>query len=139
MKQQLSGTKGIVIGDISVRIGADMDIQQEGLSIADDSIGIPEIGLALADGFDLGAAQGNSSFELFQQKIVVTGGAIDGSITRPSGDRVSRLGFLRNVLGGMAGLAWHTVRASMLARKGGASQARHNTRGCNAIIAQQRQ
>ena len=37
MKQQLSGTKGIVIGDISVRIGADMDIQQEGLSIADDS------------------------------------------------------------------------------------------------------
>ena len=72
-----------------------MGIQQEGLAIFDEAVGVLEVGLTFADGFDFGAAQGDSALEAVEQEVVVAGGAVDGGIALAGGDRIARLVFLQ--------------------------------------------
>ncbi len=119
MQQQFARAGGVVIGDISVRVRTDMDVEQKRLAILDEAVGILQVGLALADGLDLGAAQRNAGLKFFQQKVVVAGGAIMRGVPLAAGHGVARL---RGLFGAgrifgdnlMAGLARHREASSNL-------------------------
>jgi len=106
-----------VIRYISVGVRTDMQVEQKSLAVFDEAVGILEIGLAFADGFDLSAAEGDAGFEFIGQEVVVAGHAVVGSIPLAAGDGVARahrlLGAGVGVLGDdMAGLAGHLGESS---------------------------
>src|SRR5450631_927163 len=74
-----------------MRERADVRVEQETLSILEQSVCVFEIGLALADGLDLGPAQGDSGFEFVGQGVVVAGRAIVGGVAHAGGDGVAVL------------------------------------------------
>src|ERR1700750_18151 len=89
-----------------------MRVQQKGLAVFDDAVGVLEIGFAFADGLDLRSAQGNACLELIEQKAVMTSGAVDGGVAGTGwhlGSGLCRgLRFLWGSRGHlMAGLAGH--------------------------------
>ncbi len=57
-----------------------MHVEQKRLAVLDQPVGVLQVGFALADGLDLGAAQGHAGLEFFQEKVVVAGGAILGGV-----------------------------------------------------------
>ena len=71
-----------------------MQVEQKRLAVLDEAVGVFEVGLALADGFDLGPAQGHAGLELLQQKVVVAGDAIVRSVPLAAGHRVAGPGRL---------------------------------------------
>ena len=95
MQKEFSRPERIVIAGIAVGIRPDMGIQQEGLAIFDDSVGVLQVGLTFADGLDLGAAQGDAALEAVEQEVIVAGGAVDGGIALAGGDRIAGLAFWR--------------------------------------------
>src|SRR5580658_4429605 len=78
-----------------MRVGTDMSVQQIRFAVFDDAVGVLQIGLSLADGLDLSTPEGNAGFELIQQEVVMTRGAIHGSVALTGGDRLPGLRFLR--------------------------------------------
>jgi hypothetical protein len=78
-----------VIVEAGVGIGADVGVEEEGLAVFDEAVGVLEVGFALADGLDLCAAEGDSGFEAVGEEVVVGGGAIVGSIALAAGDWVA--------------------------------------------------
>ena len=70
-----------MIGVAAVGIRTNMRVQQKGLAVFDDAVGVFEIGFAFADGLDLCSAEGDACFEFIGQKVVVPGGAVDGGVT----------------------------------------------------------
>ena len=66
-----------------------MQVEQEGLAVFDQAIGILEVGVALADGLDLGSAEGDAGFKLFQEEVVVAGHAVVGRVALAAGDGVA--------------------------------------------------
>jgi hypothetical protein len=71
-----------------------MQIQKECLAILDEAVGVFEVGLALADGLDLSAAQGDPGLDLFKQKVIVAGSPVLGGVALSAGDRIPRPGRL---------------------------------------------
>ena len=119
MEQEFAGACFVVIGYISVGVRTDMQVEQKGLAVFDEAVGILEIGLAFADGFDLSAAEGDAGFKFVGQKVVVACHAVVGSIALSAGDGVSRADGLLGagvwVLDDdMAGLAGHLRESSNL-------------------------
>jgi hypothetical protein len=53
-----------------------MSIEEPGFPILDNSIGVLEVSSSTTDRFHFGTTEGNSSFILFKEKIVVAGGTI---------------------------------------------------------------
>ena len=101
-----------MIGVAAVGIRTNMRVQQKGLAVFDDAVGVFEIGFAFADGLDLCPAESDACLEFIGKKVVVPGGAIDGGVAGAGRNRISGprrgLGFLgggRSHL--MAGLAGH--------------------------------
>jgi hypothetical protein len=89
-------------------IRADMRIQQICFAVFDDSIRIFEIGLAFANGLNFGSPERDAGLELVEQKVIMRRGAIDCGVSLSSGDRFSRLRFLRGWSSVLTRLAGHT-------------------------------
>ena len=87
-----------------------MRVQQKGLAVLDQSVGVLEIGFALADGFDLGAAQGDAGLEFLQQEVVVAGGAIDRASRAPAATGSRSFVFCGAVFCGLACTVWLVCR-----------------------------
>ena len=108
MQQEFSRPERLVIAGIAMRIWPDVGVEQEGLAIFDDAVGVLEVRLAFANGFDLGAAQGNACLEAVEQEVIVPGCPIDSGITLSRGHGIARLVLLRSLNVGMCDLAGHT-------------------------------
>src|ERR1700748_2268318 len=89
-------------------VGTDMRIQQIRFAVFYDAISILEIGFSLTDRLHLGASERDTGFEFVEQKVVMTGCAVDGSIPFPGGDRFSGLGLLGRWIRGLSVLPGHT-------------------------------
>ena len=87
MEQEFSGTQRVVVGSVSVRIGANVRVQQIRFAVFDDSIGILEIGLAFPNGLNFRASKRDPGFEFVQQKVVMACGTVDRSISLSGGYR----------------------------------------------------
>jgi len=69
--KQFAGAQGGVVVDVSVLVGADVGVEQKDFVVFDQAVGVLEVGQAGADGFDLGAGEGNSGLKFFQQEVVM--------------------------------------------------------------------
>src|SRR6516225_4068392 len=110
MQQQFARPGFVVIGYISMRIGTDMQVEQECLAVFDEAVGILKVCFALADRFYFGSAQGHAGFKPFDQEVVMTGGTVESRVPVARGYRVAgtrRFGRSRPVGGGdnVTGLA----------------------------------
>ena len=86
-----------MIVEVAVGVRTNMRVEQEGFAILDQTIGVAQIGLAFADALDLGPAQGHSRLVAVEQKVVVTGSPVVGSVAGAGSDRVAWLGFGREL------------------------------------------
>ena len=60
MEEKFAGAEGFVVHGVAVREGADVGVEEEALAVLEEAVGVLEIGFAFADGFDLGAAEGDA-------------------------------------------------------------------------------
>ena len=95
MQQQPAARKRLVIEGSAGEVLWDVAIHQPDAGAAHLGIGIAQVGLALAQRLYLGAGQRHSGFHLFEQVIVVGGGAILGNDLRARG--IFFVGFLSQV------------------------------------------
>ena len=93
MEEQLAGAELLVIHGVAVREGSDVGVEQEALTVFEQAVGVLEVGFALADGFDLGAAQGDASFVAVGKEVVVAGGTVERGVAPARGDGVAFLLF----------------------------------------------
>ena len=101
MEQELAGAQRVVVHGVAVGERSDVGVEQEALAVLEQSVGVLEVGLAFADGLDLGAAQDDSGLVLVEQRVVVAGGAIVGSVAHAGGDGIAVLRLGRGLgLGG---------------------------------------
>src|SRR5882757_5017179 len=118
MHQQFAGPECVVIGNVPVGVRTDMYVEQKGFTILDEPVGVFEIGLAFADGLDLGSAQDYAGLDLIVQEVIEARAAIERGIPLAAGDGVARPGrFGRRLSGwddGMTGLARHGETSSNL-------------------------
>jgi hypothetical protein len=77
-QEQFPRSEGSMVIWPSRKIFADMAIQEPDLAAANDGIGVPQVGLALAEGFHLGPKQHHARFQLLKKVIIVGGGAVLG-------------------------------------------------------------
>ena len=80
MHQQAAGADRVPVEDIALLIGADVHPVDQHLAVLDDTVGILQVDVALADGFDLRAAQLEASLEFFLYKVVVIRLAVGGNL-----------------------------------------------------------
>ena len=107
VQEELSRPERIVVAGIAVGIWPNMGIQQEGLAIFNDSVGILQVSLTFADGFDFSATQGDAAFEAVEEEVIVTGGAVDGGIALSGGEGIAGLLFGGGRSDRMCGLPRH--------------------------------
>ena len=94
-----------------------MYVEQKSLAVLDQAVGVFEVGLALADGFDFGSAQRDAGFDLFDEEVVVAGAAIVSGVALAAGDGVARLGsFGGRLRGGDDGGGWSGADMSKIPR-----------------------
>lgn len=70
MEEEFARAVGVVVGGIAEGVLGDMGVVKDGTLLIDADEGVVDLGEALADGFDLGAAQGDACFEGVIDKIV---------------------------------------------------------------------
>ena len=102
MHEQTAGAQSFVVHGVAVGEGADVGVEQEALAILEQTVGVLEVGFTLADGFDLGAAEGDAGLELVGEEVVEAGGAILGGVALAGGDGIAVL-LLDGWLGGVGG------------------------------------
>jgi hypothetical protein len=68
-------------------------VEEEALAVLEETVGVLEIGFAFADGFDLGAAEGDAGLEAVREEVVKAGGAVEGGIAESRGYGVAILRF----------------------------------------------
>ena len=85
VREQFSRAKRGMVRVTAVLVGADVAVQEPELSVLDQAIGVLEIGLAGADGFDLGAGENDSDLEFIEQEIVVPRVPVNGGISLSGG------------------------------------------------------
>ena len=94
MQEEFARAGFIVVGDVAVGVGPDMQVEQERFAILDEAVGVFEVGLALADRFDFRPAQRHAGLELLKEKVVMPGGAVMRSVALAAGHGVARPGRL---------------------------------------------
>ena len=67
-----------------------MHVEQKRLAVLDEAVGVLEIGLALADGLDLGSAQGDAGLEFLQQKVIMAGDPVVRGVALAGSHGVAR-------------------------------------------------
>ena len=112
MHEQFAGPECVVVLDVSVGVGTDMNVEQEGFAVLDEPVGIFEVGLAFADGFDLGAAEDDAGLDFVVEEVVEAGAAVEGGVAFAGGNGIAGAGGLAGgglVFGGdgVAVLAGH--------------------------------
>src|SRR6185437_839257 len=107
MQEEFSCPERIVIAGVSVRIGPDVGVEQESLAVLDDAVCVLEIGLAFADGLDLGSAEHDAGLETVEEEVAMAGGPVHRGVALAGSDGVARLAFLRGLNVGMSGLPGH--------------------------------
>jgi hypothetical protein len=60
----------------SRKILADVEIHEPNLAAANDAVSLPQVGFALAEGFNLGAKQHHARFQPLKKVIIVRSGAV---------------------------------------------------------------
>ncbi len=75
-----------------------MGVEQKGLAILEQAVGVLQVGLALANALDLGPAQGDAGLEAIFKEVVEGGRPVKGGIARAHRDgiavlRLHRAGF----------------------------------------------
>src|SRR6266478_5654303 len=70
-EEQLPRSEGSVVKWPSGEIFADMAIHEPDLAAANHSVGVPQVRLALAEGFNFGAKQHHARFQLLKKVIIV--------------------------------------------------------------------
>ena len=93
VQQELAGAQRVVVHGVAVGERADVGVEEEALAVLEQAVGVLEVGFALADGFDLGAAEGDAGLELVGEEVVEAGGAVEGGVTLACGDGVAVLLF----------------------------------------------
>jgi hypothetical protein len=88
VQEELSRPERIVVADVAVGIWPNMGIQEEGLAIFNDSVGVLQVSLTLTDGLHFSTTQGDTAFKAVEEEVVVTGGAVDSGIALSGGERV---------------------------------------------------
>jgi len=116
VQQQFARAGGVVVCNVSMRIRADMYVEQKRFAILDEAVGVFEVGLTLADGFDLGAAESDAGFEFFEEEVVMAGHAIVRGIPLTGSHGIAGLDGLLGAGGGrlddyVTGLTRH-IRAN---------------------------
>ena len=71
VQEKLSGTKRIVIGNVSVRVRTDVTVQEPNLSGFDQTVGVFQIDPPVAGRLDFGAGQNHSGFESLKDFVVM--------------------------------------------------------------------
>jgi hypothetical protein len=99
VQQELSGSQGLVVHGVAVGERADVGVEEETLTVLEEAVRVLEVGLAFADGFDLGAAQGDAALKAVGEEVVEAGRAVVGSVALSGGDGIAVLGLGRR-LGG---------------------------------------
>ena len=66
-------------------------LRRKALAVFEQAVGVFEVGLAFADGLDLGAAQGDAGLEAVGEEVVEAGGAVEGGVALAGGDGVAVL------------------------------------------------
>src|ERR1700757_5162919 len=107
MQQELSRPERIVIADVAVGIRPNIGIQQESLAILNDSVGVLQVSLSLADRFDFGTAECDAALVAIEEKVIMAGGAIDSGIAFSGGNWIAGLFLCRSLTDRMCGLAGH--------------------------------
>src|ERR1700751_3980742 len=102
-----------------MRVRTDMQIQEKGLAILDEAVGVLQIRLSFANGFDFGSAQGYAGLEFFKQEVVVAGDAVVGGGALAESHRIARpsLFWRPGAIGrydSVAGLACHRGKSLKL-------------------------
>jgi len=83
-----------------MRERADVGVEQEGLAVLEESVGVFEIGFAFADGLDLGTAEGDATLEAVGEEVIEAGGTVESGVALAGGDGVAVLGLDRGLGGG---------------------------------------
>src|SRR5271157_1199532 len=65
VNQKFAGAQGGMVGGVAVVIGPNMAVEEPEFAVLDEAVGVLEIGLAAADGFDLGSGQRDPGLEFF--------------------------------------------------------------------------
>src|ERR1017187_10104530 len=97
VQQQLACAQRIVVHRVAMREGTDVRVQEKTFSVLQQPVGVLEVGLALANGLDLGAAERDSGLELVEQRIVVASRPVEGSIAHACGYGVAVFGLGRGL------------------------------------------
>jgi hypothetical protein len=112
--EELASTEGVVIELSAGGVGSNVGVEEEKLSVFDEAVGVLQVGLAVANGFDLGPAEDEAAFVTIEEKEVMGGRAIDAGVPLAAGDGISldvlRLIGLRQ-LGLVACHDWYPTRA----------------------------
>lgn len=113
MQKEFSCPERIVVAEVAVGIRPDMGIEQESLAIFNDAIGVLQVSFTFADGFNFGAAQGDSAFKSVEQEVVMAGGAVYSGVALASSQRISRFVFGGGLSNSMCGLPGHGRRSEI--------------------------
>ncbi len=111
MEQELAGAQGFVVHGVAVGEGADVGVEEEALAVLEQAVGVLEVGFAFADGFDLGAAEGDAALEAVGEEVVVAGGAVEGGVALAGGDGVAVLLLCRRAWAGRGRSGWRASEA----------------------------
>ena len=85
VEEEFAGAEGVVVHRVAVGEGADVGVEEEGFAVFEEAVGVFEVGFAFADGFDLGAAEGDAGFYAVGEEVVEAGGAVEGGVAGAGG------------------------------------------------------
>ena len=60
--------------------GADVGVEEESFAVFEEAVSVFQVGLAFADGFNLGAAESYAALEVVGEEVVEAGGAVEGGV-----------------------------------------------------------
>ena len=131
MQQQFSRAQALVIHGVAVREGADVGVQEEGLAVLEQAIGVLEVGLAFANGLDFGTAQGDATLVAVAEEVVKAGRAVEGGIACPEATGSRSFGLTVGLVAAVGLVGLESERGigegSMLAEQGGCNEAAGRT------------
>jgi hypothetical protein len=92
VQEQLPGPHRLVVEQVAVGVGVDVAAHQERLLVPDADHALLDVHLALADGLDLGAQQGDPGLEGLQDVVIVEGLLVGGEAFGFQHGRLQRRG-----------------------------------------------
>jgi hypothetical protein len=72
VEQQLARAIGLVVGVSAAFVRRDVEVEEVGLAVLDDAVGVGDVGASVAEGFDLGAGKDEPRLKCFEDVVVET-------------------------------------------------------------------